>query len=222
MANINVKSNRHSHQPFKLVRYFEETGLNKKLIKEIKKCEIRLPSPIQMQAIPLSLKWKDLIGIAPTGSGKTLAFLIPLINFLLTMPSMNSERAVHGPYAIVLGDDLDFFIIIIYIFLSFLQTNQFNWEGPTRELVLQLKEEYDRIGKRFGLKSEALVGGRSLSKQESTLNQKGVETVFGTVGRTKDAIESSMLVLNQCYYVIVDEADSMFSLDLIGNHFFSF
>lgn len=62
-----------------------------------------------MQAIPLSLKWKDLIGIAPTGSGKTLAFLIPLINFLLTMPSMNSERAVHGPYAIVLGKSINFF-----------------------------------------------------------------------------------------------------------------
>jgi ATP-dependent RNA helicase DDX23/PRP28 len=79
-----------------------------------------------------------------------------------------------------------------------------------------LKEEYDTFGKRFGLKSEALVGGRSLGKQEMTLNQTGVETVFGTVGRTKDAIENSMLVLNQCYYVIIDEADSMFSMDLIG------
>ena len=82
--------------------------------------------------------------------------------------------------------------------------------------MIQLKEEYDRLGAQFGLKSEALVGGRSLEKQEMILNQKGIETVFGTVGRTKDAIEKNMLVLNQCYYVIVDEADSMFSMDLIG------
>ena len=82
---------------------------------------------------------------------------------------------------------------------------------------MQLKKVYDKLGAKFGLKSEALVGGRSIGEQEMTLNQTGVETVFGTVGRTKDAIENSMLVLNQCYYVIIDEADSMFSLDLIGN-----
>lgn len=105
MANINVKSSRQAQQSHKLIRYFEETGLHRKLVREIKRNGIRLPSPIQMQAIPLSLKWKDIIGVAPTGSGKTLAFTIPLINFLLTMPPMNSERANHGPYAIVLGGE---------------------------------------------------------------------------------------------------------------------
>jgi superfamily II DNA/RNA helicase len=35
-----------------------------------------------MQAIPISLEKKDLIGIAPTGSGKSLAFLIPMIHHL--------------------------------------------------------------------------------------------------------------------------------------------
>lgn len=121
VANISVKSNRHSHEPFGLIRYFEESGLNKKLIREIKQKGIRLPSPIQMQAIPLSLKWKDLIGVAPTGSGKTLAFTIPLINFLLTMPAMNSERAVQGPYAIVLGT---------YGFNGCMQENNFNPQDP--------------------------------------------------------------------------------------------
>lgn len=41
------------------------------------------PSPIQDQSIPVTLKGKDVIGIASTGTGKTAAFLIPLINKLV-------------------------------------------------------------------------------------------------------------------------------------------
>jgi hypothetical protein len=37
------------------------------------------PSPIQMAAIPLGLKQRDVIGIAETGSGKTAAFALPML-----------------------------------------------------------------------------------------------------------------------------------------------
>lgn len=39
-------------------------------------------TPIQMQAFPILLSKRDLIGIAPTGSGKTLSFMIPLVTLL--------------------------------------------------------------------------------------------------------------------------------------------
>jgi len=41
------------------------------------------PSPIQMAAIPLGLKQRDVIGVAETGSGKTAAFVIPMLNYIL-------------------------------------------------------------------------------------------------------------------------------------------
>lgn len=41
------------------------------------------PSPIQDQAIPESLKGRDVLGVANTGTGKTAAFLLPIINSLL-------------------------------------------------------------------------------------------------------------------------------------------
>jgi len=39
-----------------------------------------------MQAIPVGLKMRDMIGLAPTGSGKSIAFLLPLIVFLMKQP----------------------------------------------------------------------------------------------------------------------------------------
>jgi len=41
------------------------------------------PSPIQMAAIPLGMKQRDVIGVAETGSGKTAAFVIPMLNYIL-------------------------------------------------------------------------------------------------------------------------------------------
>lgn len=44
------------------------------------------PYPIQQQAIPVALNFRDMIGLAPTGSGKSVAFLLPLISFLERQP----------------------------------------------------------------------------------------------------------------------------------------
>jgi ATP-dependent RNA helicase DDX23/PRP28 len=44
-----------------------------------------------MQAIPVGMNFRDMIGLAPTGSGKSVAFLLPMINFLLKMPPITGE-----------------------------------------------------------------------------------------------------------------------------------
>lgn len=38
---------------------------------------------------------------------------------------------------------------------------------------------------------------------------EGVEVVIGTPGRIEDCLDRRLLVLNQCFYVILDEADRM-------------
>ena len=40
----------------------------------------------------------------------------------------------------------------------------------------------------------------------------GVEVVIGTPGRILDCIDRTYLVLNQCQWVILDEADKMIDL----------
>jgi ATP-dependent RNA helicase DDX52/ROK1 len=50
-----------------------------RILRNIEAGEWKEPTPIQMQAIPVLLKGRDLLASAPTGSGKTAAFLLPIL-----------------------------------------------------------------------------------------------------------------------------------------------
>ncbi|OMJ21406.1 ATP-dependent RNA helicase ROK1 [Smittium culicis] len=52
------------------------------LEKNMVKCGFITPTPIQQQAVPISIDGRDLIACAPTGSGKTLSFLLPIIHHI--------------------------------------------------------------------------------------------------------------------------------------------
>lgn len=61
-----------------MITSFDELGLNPELIEGLKKEGINDPTTIQVEAIPLALNNKDIIGQSQTGSGKTLAYLLPI------------------------------------------------------------------------------------------------------------------------------------------------
>ena len=42
---------------------------------------------------------------------------------------------------------------------------------------------------------------------------RGAEVVIGTTGRILECLEKQLLVLNQCTYVVLDEADRMIDLN---------
>lgn len=46
-----------------------------------------------MQAIPIGMENRDLLGLAPTGSGKSAAFLIPVIERFRNLERIEGERA---------------------------------------------------------------------------------------------------------------------------------
>lgn len=56
------------------------------------------------------------------------------------------------------------------------------------------------------LQTALLVGGQSIEEQVIQL-RKGCEIVIATPGRLNDCLESHYIVLNQCNYVVLDEAD---------------
>ncbi|MFH1178729.1 MAG: DEAD/DEAH box helicase [Candidatus Bathyarchaeota archaeon] len=58
---------------------FDELPLSPEILKSIRKMGFKEMTPIQMEAIPLLLEGRDVIGQAQTGTGKTGAFGIPMV-----------------------------------------------------------------------------------------------------------------------------------------------
>lgn len=168
------------------IRSWAELDIQPEVMKVISDIGYKEPTPIQRQAIPIGLQNRDIIGVAETGSGKTAAFLIPLLVWIMSLPKMERMEDIdQGPYAIILA--------------------------PTRELAQQIEEECVKFGKPLGIKTVSVIGGLSREEQGFKL-RLGCEIVIGTPGRLVDVLENRYLVLNQCTYVVMDEADRMINM----------
>lgn len=165
------------------LRFWKEGDFSSRILDAINEMGYKDPSPIQRQAIPIGIEQRDIIGVAETGSGKTAAFVIPLLHYIMQNPeSARQAVADQGPLALVMA--------------------------PTRELALQIESETKKLSRHTDLKCCAIVGGASITPQVHAL-QAGVHVVVGTPGRLIDCLEHGYLVLNQCRYVVLDEADRM-------------
>ncbi|KAF2474834.1 pre-mRNA-splicing ATP-dependent RNA helicase PRP28 [Lindgomyces ingoldianus] len=167
------------------MRGWDESGLPDKLLEIIDQVGYTEPSAVQRAAIPIALQSRDLIGVAVTGSGKTAAFLLPLLVYIQKLPPLDASNRNDGPYALILA--------------------------PTRELAQQIETEAKKFATPLGFKTAVLVGGHSIEEQSFSLRD-GAELIIATVGRLVDCIERRVLVLSQCCYIVMDEADRMIDL----------
>ncbi len=85
---------------------------------------------------------------------------------------------------------------------------------PTRELALQIDEEFMGFARGLGIYSVLLVGGTSMGMQIERLRRK-VRMVIGTPGRLKDLIERGELKLAEFDNLVLDEADRMLDMGFI-------
>ncbi|KAI0797886.1 pre-mRNA-splicing ATP-dependent RNA helicase PRP28 [Abortiporus biennis] len=167
------------------LRSWAESTIPEQILDVIEKIGYKEPSPIQRQAIPIGLQNRDIIGIAETGSGKTAAFVIPMLAFISKLPLFNDDNRHLGPYALIMA--------------------------PTRELAQQIESETKKFAGPLGFTCVSIVGGRSVEEQQFNL-RSGAEIIIATPGRLKDVIERHVIVLSQCRYVVMDEADRMVNL----------
>lgn len=83
--------------------------------------------------------------------------------------------------------------------------------APTRELALQIDDEFKKLAFGFGMFSAPCVGGLPIMKQIREI-KLGVSFVVGTPGRLRDLIEKKVLDLATCHSVVLDEADRMLDM----------
>jgi ATP-dependent RNA helicase DDX23/PRP28 len=167
------------------IRNWQEAAFPEPVMKVISNIGYEQPTPIQRATIPIGLQGRDIIGIAETGSGKTASFVLPMLVYIESLPKADPQRRNDGPYAVVLA--------------------------PTRELAQQIETETRKFAASLNLNVVSIVGGRSIEEQSFNLST-GCEIVIATPGRLLDCLERHVLVLSQCTYIVMDEADRMVDL----------
>jgi superfamily II DNA/RNA helicase len=85
---------------------------------------------------------------------------------------------------------------------------------PTRELALQVAENFVQYGKYLRLNHALLIGGESMSDQKDALT-KGVDVLIATPGRLIDLFERGGLLLTDVRVLVIDEADRMLDMGFI-------
>ena len=85
---------------------------------------------------------------------------------------------------------------------------------PTRELALQVAENFVQYGKYLKLNHALLIGGESLSDQKEVL-MRGVDVLIATPGRLIDLFERGGLLLTDTRILVIDEADRMLDMGFI-------
>jgi len=146
-------------------------------------------TPIQASTLPLALAGSDIAGQAQTGTGKTAAFLIATFTRLLGAREKKRERS-QSPGALVIA--------------------------PTRELVVQIREEADLLGKHCGFVIHAVYGGVDYIRQLEKLKE-GVDILIGTPGRLIDYFRQKAYRLDATEVLVIDEADRMFDMGFIDD-----
>jgi ATP-dependent RNA helicase RhlE len=164
---------------------FDELGLAEPLLRAISTENYTEPTPIQAQAIPYLLEGRDLLGIAQTGTGKTAAFALPILQRLSANPVPRRRGAVR---ALILT--------------------------PTRELAVQIVENFRSYGRHLGLRSAVIFGGVGQQPQVDSLS-RGLDILVATPGRLLDLMNQRHADLRDLSIFVLDEADRMLDMGFI-------
>ena len=85
---------------------------------------------------------------------------------------------------------------------------------PTRELAMQVSENFDKYGKYHPLSMALLIGGVQMGDQIKAL-EKGVDVLIATPGRLLDLFQRGKVLLTACELLVIDEADRMLDMGFI-------
>jgi ATP-dependent RNA helicase DeaD len=130
------------------------------------------------------------------------------------IPPMLAGRDVIGQAQTGTGKTAAFGLPIIEYIDPDLKEVQALVLTPTRELCIQVTQAIRAYGATRGVDCVAVFGGAPIRTQQAQLRAGG-HVVVGTVGRVLDLISRHSLVLHDCRFVVLDEADEMLDLGFL-------
>ncbi|MGD9661794.1 MAG: DEAD/DEAH box helicase [Porticoccaceae bacterium] len=160
---------------------FAALGLSPAIVNVVNELGYGSPTDIQRNAIPAVLNGRDVLAAAQTGTGKTASFALPILEKL----SSGYRASANQIRALVLV--------------------------PTRELAVQVCENFRHYGKSLPLRSASAYGGVKINPQMMAM-RKGADILVATPGRLLDLYHSNALRFQQLEILVLDEADRMLDL----------
>ena len=167
---------------------FDDLKLHPFLLKAVKDEGYINPTKIQEKAIPHILNKKDILGSAQTGTGKTAAFALPILHHMIV--DKNKPSSFKRINVLVVT--------------------------PTRELAIQIGENFTTYSKYTDINNTVIFGGVKQIKQTDKL-KKGIDILIATPGRLLDLMSQGYISLKDISYFVLDEADRMLDMGFIND-----
>ncbi len=168
------------------MKTFDDSALDKKLIKTLSEIGYKKPTPIQKLAIPKALEGGDLIASAATGTGKTASFILPALDMLINSPLENKKK---GPRLLVLV--------------------------PTRELAIQVADAANKYSQHMSKVTTACIYGGVPYPLQRKILSRPYDILVATPGRLIDQMDNGRIDLSQVKTFVLDEADRMLDMGFI-------
>ncbi|WP_420572387.1 DEAD/DEAH box helicase [Kordia sp.] len=167
---------------------FKELKLNKPIVRALFEKGYSEPTLVQERAIPVILHKKDIIVSAQTGTGKTAAYALPILQLLFDKQDAPKK-----------GKKIKALIVC-----------------PTRELAIQIEENFKTYSTYTNLRTGVIFGGASIEPQKDML-KKGVDILVATPGRLLDLHKQDVVNLDYIETLVLDEADLMLDMGFIDD-----
>lgn len=164
---------------------FKDLEIIEPILKAVNEAGYEKPTEIQENSIPVVLKGRDILGCAQTGTGKTAAFAIPILQNIIKDKEKSEGRVIR---ALVVA--------------------------PTRELAIQIEENFATYAKYLDIKDTVIFGGVNQTSQVRKI-KAGIDVLVATPGRLLDLANQGHIDLKSVKYFVLDEADRMLDMGMI-------
>lgn len=166
------------------INSFNDFGFSPKLVESLEMMGYKVPTPVQVQAIPPAMEGRDLIACAQTGTGKTAAYVLPAIECIINSPKKGVK------------------VLVI---------------APTRELAVQIDQQFQGLGYFNDISSIAIYGGNDAKfwDQQKKALTVGADVVVSTPGRLISHLNMNYVRLDSLEMLILDEADRMLDMGFV-------